>query len=190
MYTSVQEVENYLLLEIADEFEEQVDGWIKAMSEQVKLLTNREWLADTEDTERLFDGRGTQYLRIGEAVSIEKVEVGENYGQGFSEVTDFIVSPYDSLPITKIILADDVFPRGIANVRVTGKFGYGEEVPEDIKLATTILVAGIILNQTYPQGDIESEKIGNYAVSYKTEEQKRDYKQAMDIIASRRVILL
>ncbi len=48
-----------------------------------------------------------------------------------------------------------------------------EEVPETISLVATILVAGII-NHQLKEGEIASEKIGNYQVSY-TAKQKKDF---------------
>lgn len=191
-YITIEELEAYLLQEIVDSFQPQVLNWIEAMSNQVELMTNREWVAGDADYPevRYFDGKGNSYLRIGEAIEIDEVAVGEDYAESFEIVTDYITYPYNALPISKLIRKDNIFDRGIKNIKITGRFGYGEEAPEDIKFAVAVLTAGIILNQTNQEGEIESEKIGNYAVSYKTDEQKNDYKRAMDIIASRRVILL
>jgi hypothetical protein len=191
-YITVEDVENMALVDVVDSFEPQIDEWIIAMSNQVSLLTNREWLAD--DTEypevRYFDGTGNSYLRIGEAVDIDSIEVGEDYGENFTAVTDYITTPYNSSPITKLVRKDGVWDRGIKNIKVTGNFGYATEVPVDIKFAVAVLVAGIINAQSNQEGEIQSEKIGNYAVTYSTDEQKQDYKRAMDIIQTRRVILL
>jgi hypothetical protein len=191
-YINVSDVENMALVDVVDSFEDQIDEWIIAMSNQVALLTNREWLAD--DTEypevRYFDGNGSSYLRVGEMVDIDSVEVGEDYGENFESVTDFLEYPYNTTPITKVIRKDGVWDRGIKNIKITGNFGYSETVPEDIKFAVAVLVAGIINAQSNQEGEIKSERIGNYDVTYATDEQKKDYQRAMDIIASRRVILL
>lgn len=191
-YITVADVENMALVDVVDSFEDQIDEWIIAMSNQVSLLTNREWLAD--DTEypeiRYFDGTGCSYLRIGEAVEIDSIEIGEDYAEDFEAVTDYITYPYNSSPITKLIRKDGVWDRGIKNIKITGNFGYAITVPEDIKFAVAVLVAGIINAQSNQEGEIQSEKIGNYAVTYSTDEQKQDYKRAMDIIQTRRVILL
>ena len=189
-YTTITEVENYLLQDIGSSFELQITDWIIAMSNQVSLMTNREWLASDTASDRYFNGNSSPYLKIDEAVSVTKLYVGEDYGVNFVEKTNFITYPYNSTPVKKLILTDDTFNCGIKNIKITAKWGYALEVPKDIAFATTVLVAGIVLNQTNQDGEIESEKIGNYAVSYKTDEQKNDYKMAMDIINSRRIILL
>ena len=191
-YIQVSDVENMALVDVVDSFEDQIDEWIIAMSNQVSLLTKREWLADDTEypTVRYFDGNGSSYLRIGEAVDIDSIEVGEDYAENFEAVIDYITYPYNLTPITKVIRKDGVWDRGIKNIKVTGNFGYATEVPADIKFAVAVLVAGIINAQSNQDGEIESEKIGNYAVTYSTDEQKQDYKRAMDIIQTRRVILL
>jgi hypothetical protein len=191
-YVTVEEVSKYLLLDIVDSFQDQVDNWIIAMSNQVALMTNREWLAGSAEypETRYFDGKGNAYLRIGEAIDIDAVYVGEDYGENFVAITDYITYPYSGNLITKLIRKDNAFDRGIKNIKVVGRFGYGETVPEDIKFAVVVMVAGLIMNQTNQDGEIESEKIGNYAVTYKTDEQKNDFNTAKNIIASRRVILL
>ena len=191
-YITIDELENLALVEVAETYVSQAEKYIEAMSNQVALMTNREWLSDPVDypTTRYFDGNGSAHLRIGEAVAVETVEIGEDYGENFEEVTDYITHPYNSSPITKLIRKDNCWDRGIKNIKVTGAFGYATEVPEDIKFAVATFVAGIIRYQTNQEGEIESEKIGNYSVTYKTEEEKDDYKKAMSIVEMRRVILI
>lgn len=189
-YTDIESVENYLLLDVSEEFEDQITEWIKSASAYVKQKTNRDWIADENATARSFNGNGKCYLNIPECIEIDEVEIGENFGVGLVETEDYVVDPDYQLPIRKIVLKDGYFDRGIQNVKITAKWGYAEEVPEDIKWATTVLVAGIVLAQQNQNGEIGSEKIGNYSVTYKDDQHKNDVKQAEGILRTRTLILI
>lgn len=189
-YCTKTDIENYLLLDIKAGFNDQVNRWIEAVSDFVRLETNRDWLADEEASNRVYDGTGRPEVKIDDFIGTPVLEIGENYAENFVARTDFITSPYNTIHKNTLILKDDVIPRGIQNIRVGAKWGYGEEVPQDIRHATTILASGVILAQTNQQGEVASEKIGNYQVTYKNDQHKDDYKQAMDILQKRRVMIL
>jgi hypothetical protein len=188
LYITIEDVENYLGLNVAEEFADQIEDWIKAMSNYVSLVTNREWLADTTATARFFDGKGFQSLEIPDFIQITQLELGDNWGENMQVETGYITHPYNTTSKNTIILKNKNFEKGFMNVRVTAKWGYLASVPSDIKHAVTILTSGIVLAQTNQEGEIESEKIGNYSVKYVTDEQKSDYEKAKNIIESRKLI--
>lgn len=190
LYCSKSDIENYLVLSIDVAFDDQIDIWINAVSEMVRVMTNRDWLADTTANARLFNGSGNGSIEVGDFIGTPVVEIGEDYATGFVATTNFITSPYNSENKTDIVMKNETIPYGIQNVRVTAKWGYGATVPNDIKQAVTILASAIVLAGTNQDGEIESEKIGNYTVKYKNDQHKDDAKMAMDIINSRRVIRL
>jgi hypothetical protein len=98
--------------------------------------------------------------------------------------------PYNETPKNTILLKDSIFNRGVQNVKITGDFGYADEVPKDIVFATTVIASGIILAQTNQAGEIASEQIGNYRVQYKDDKHKDDTAQAMAILQNRKLILI
>ena len=187
-YTSAEDIENYLGINIADEFESQIDDWIIAMSDYVAIRTSREWLADVTATTRVFNGNGYSSIQVDDFIGIIKVEVGSDFLEDMEEVSEYVTHPFNTNSKNTIILKSDSFDSGIQNVRITAKWGYLSEVPEDIKHATTVLVGGIVLAQSNQDGEVESERIGNYTVKYATESQKSDFQTAQEIISNRTLI--
>jgi hypothetical protein len=187
-YTSIENIENYLLTDIAPEFQAQVGLWITAMSNYIALATNREWLADSTASTRLYNGSGSKSLRIDDCIDISQVEIGEEFGENFEVVAGYTSYPFNLPSKSLVILKEDIFPIGIQTARITAKWGYSAQVPQDIQHACTILVAGVIQAQTNKEGEIESEKIGNYTVKYVNDAQKSDFQTVKDILAQRQVI--
>lgn len=184
-YTTLERVENYLLQDTEEWYWDTVNGWIEAMSRLMDQLTNRTLVADEgSDTTRYFDGNGREKMLIDDVQSISKVEIGDQYGENLAEVSDTF--PYPKIPPSNTLFSKSGFPVGVQNVAVSGKFGLFETTPEDIAFACTVLVAGVTINQILPKQAITSERIGNYSVSFTTDEQKKDFARAMEIINSYR----
>jgi hypothetical protein len=178
-YTTEEIIENYILQNIDSSFSSQIDAWIEDFEKFIDNYTGRNFKADTSASARLFDGDGSQDLLIDEAVTITKVEVGQDsYGGTFSEVgttgsDKYLTYPENAsvkgYPIYKLVLNARRWSEGLQNNRITAKWGYSVTVPADITFVTTVLVAGV-LNQHRQGGDeIKSEKIGNYQVTYNTD---------------------
>ena len=183
-YTSIEEISNYLTLNIDENFESQLEKWIEAMSDYVSNYTNREWSV-TEVETRLYTGNNTNNISIDEAISIVSVEMGGD------DITDDVESyPLNSLPIRRLFYRNGIFLKDYGNIAVEGIFGASSTIPEDIRFITTVLVAGIILAQTQQEGEVKSEKIGNYSVTYDTESQKSDYEMAKQMLNVRRKLVI
>lgn len=196
-YTDITTIENYILQTIDPSFYSQINAWIEGIEQTIDNITGRSFVIDeeAEPTARLYDGDCTDELLIDDCVSVETVEVGNDYyGQSFTEVPDTGAGRYFTypvnhaargIPITKIRLSDREFPHGSQNNKITALWGYSVAVPKDIKFAATVFVAGII-NQSRQGGDsIKSEKIGNYQVTYNSDngdDSFGDFKQAMSIV--------
>lgn len=189
-YCSVEDIENYLLIDISAEFEVQVENWITSASNYVATFTNRDWLADSTASARLFNGNGYQSIEVPDFIGTPVVEFGDDYAENFTATTNFLTSPYNTENKTHIVMKGDIVPLGTQNVRITAKWGFGATVPEDIKQATVIIASAIVLAGTNQDGEIESEKIGNYQVKYKSDAHKDDARLSMSILESRRVIRL
>ena len=190
LYCSKTDIENYLTISIAVQFEEQINSWIEGISQYIKEKTQREWKADTTTSERFYNGNGYSDLRIDDFIGTPIVKTGEDYNESMVARTDFVAQPFNSTSKHTIMLKDNSFDCGIQNLSVEAKWGYAEEVPEDIKHATVVLVSAIVLAQTNTEGEVESEKIGNYQVKYRNEKHKDDVQNAMDIIESRVVLAI
>jgi hypothetical protein len=111
-YTNKENIERYLLLDIDESFNTQINSWIDAMSLYIDKYCNRE-----------FDDESGDY----------------------------------------------------------------EEPPSDIVHACTVLVSSIILGQTNQAGEVKSEKIGDYQVTYKDEEHKSDVEMAHKTLQQYRI---
>jgi len=177
-YTTAAKIKDFLNITTSDTFE----SYILAAQKIIDNITGRNFKADTEAKERLFDGPdgGARELLIDDCIEISKVEIGGNtWGDSFSTITaggagGYLIDPPSEdyredreIPITKIILRSRVFSQGIQNQKITAKWGYSETPPDDISFAATVLAAGMYdFHRGGGSGTVKSEKIGNYSVAY------------------------
>lgn len=200
-YTNKTAIQNYILQAIVSDFDTQVNDWISAVERTIDQITGRNFIADTTATARLYDGDGECELLIDDAVAVTVVESGlDSYGGQFNTVSAtgsdrYFLEPanYAALgkPIRKISLSARVWAEGKQNNRITAKWGYSVEVPDDIKFVATVFVAGIMNQQRQGGEEIKSEKIGNYQVTYNTDNGKNswaDFENAKAILESYRII--
>lgn len=169
------------------------DFVIAAASEIIEKMTGRVFIADDTATARLFNGNSRYDLCIDDCIEIETVERGlDQYGDFFEEVPDtgftrYYTTPENalakSLPFTGITLRSNSWIGGIQNQRITAKWGFSEEAPSAIAQAAAILAGGLYMyNRGGASGSVTSEKIGNYAVSYATEQGWKAYKNAIQLV--------
>lgn len=194
LYTDQSAIENYLLIDVDATYLDQLDEWIEGVSREIMHITGRQFLADAEASERVFDGDSTPELLIDDCVEITKVERGnDTYGGSFTEVSEGGASGYVALPnnyaargvpIRKLLYRGGEWGTGEQNQRITAKWGYAAEVPADIKFAATVIVAGILNATRKDQGEIQSERIGNYSVSYRDEKGWADLENVKQTLAS------
>lgn len=189
-YTSKENITAYLgnTPEMSDE---NINKYIDAMSLLMDNMADRKLVAEAigsgQDYEdRYYNGNNSNVLRIDDAVVIDSVEIGDEYGENLTAITDFIKYPRLS-PHNKILTKSSMFIKGIQNIKVSGSFGLFADVPEDIEFACTVLVGGIIINQTLGAQAKVSEKIGNYTVSYRTDKEYSDYQRVMEIISNYKI---
>lgn len=183
-YTTKEQIENYLLIDIDDSFDTQVEKWITSVEKYIDLVTNRDWSPVSDESgyegdEKLFDGDKTNTLCVPAFTGTPEIKLSENATA--LSASEFVLYPANETVKSKIVLKNKKFPRGLQNISVTAMWGY-DEVPEDIVLAATVLVSGIINNAWQSEGEIESMTIGRYQVSYKTQEQVNDFKRVEEIL--------
>ena len=176
-YTTHEKIEGFLNKTITLG---SLDDAINSAVELIDQLTQRNFIADTSASARTFDGSSGQDLEIDECVEITKVERGlDEYGDSYEEISagglnGYYLKPANyaakSRPITTVHLRDRYWLAGMQNCRITAKWGFSASVPQGIELATTVLAGGIYnYNRGGASGNIKSEKICNYSVTYDNE---------------------
>lgn len=179
-YTTKDAVENYLVRDIEDAYDLQLEEWIRAMSLHIDNSCDR-YIAkvpagDVTHIETYkYDGDGTDTLLIKDCTDISEVKI------------DGVVATPTKYPANKsyawkLKLADTTFTKGMQNVEVTGVHAMSKTIPDDIKFACTVLVA-LIFNNQIDKDRGTTERIGNYQITY-TNAQKADVDTAKSIIAS------
>jgi len=188
-YCTIQDVENYLLITVDPSFYDQVDEWIGEVEEYIDRKTGRNFVVEIDESgdgeARKFDGSGCSKLVIDDCLEVNKVEIGVTELEEVDPL-DYVLKPSNSTPKTLIQLRNAIFLRDLENVTVTGFWGYSVTAPGDIKFAATVLVAGIINNAWLSEGEVQSESIGRYSVTYKTKDQIDDFAEVEDILKSRK----
>jgi hypothetical protein len=194
-YTSLTEVENYLLIDVDDSFQDQVESWIEYMTEYIEQETGRVFEADSEASEKTFEVKDRRELSVGGAVAaVKELLINECAGTGVTKLVidddeidegDYLLYPMNEDPKTRIVLTSDSglsFTEDEQNIVVTAHWGYSSEVPSDIKFVCTVLVAGIINNSWSHEGELASITMGRYSASFKTESQVKDFETAKEIL--------
>lgn len=180
-YCTKLDVQNYLLKTIGTSFDAQLTSHIAAMSGYIDEAVGYP-LYRTAETERKYDGTGRGQLKIDPVHTISAVTVDG------TTVTP-VQKPYNTDTKTELVLPLDVFPHGLANVSVTGVHCLKKTLPEQIKWACTVLVALTVQQVDEQREGVQSEKIGDYSVTYADQKQRGDLIRAKEIIHSFRPIV-
>jgi hypothetical protein len=181
-YTTKAQVTSYLQQDIDSSFDTRVNAYIAAMSEYCDTLAGFPIYTNTATT-RLYDGNNQRTLLIDPVHSITEV-----LADGDNVTSTVLKAPYNSDVKTELIYKDDLFAQDVANISVTGKFSLKSALPDQVAFACTVFVA-VILNQVKDQKEgVKSEKIGEYSVSFASDDMRADYKQAKEIIEALRPI--
>ena len=166
---------------------------IAQATDLINKKTGRKFEADATAKVRYFSGNGQMDLPIDDCVEITKVEHSSDYyGDYFEEIPNtgldrYIVYPInysqEEVPIRALQLRSRYWTRGLNNQKITAKWGYSVSAPKSVELAATILAAGIyIYNRGGVDSGVSSESIGDYSVSYKTEEGFTALHKAMEAL--------
>jgi hypothetical protein len=183
--TTKVEVENYLLTAIDPSFDAQFSLWVSVIQEYINSMTNRKVVESDTPVTFKYDGNNSNIIFIDDFRTITEVKVNDTIVDADSDVA----KPHDLGYYNQLRKGTTgIWSKGLGNIEVTGKAGmYAEDaIPQDIRFACTVLVAGIVQTSSGENKEIQSETIGRYSVSYKTDAQKVDYKNALEIIKSYR----
>lgn len=175
-------IQNYTLTVISESFDNQLAEWIAGVERFINGQCDRTILAETEDSTNLYDGNGKQVLLIDDYISITSVAI-----DGTIITADVYQYPVNKTPKWKLE-TDAIFYKGRQNITIVGKKGYCTQanLPLDLKWAATVLVAGIVSHANPAKGDVKSESLGRYSVTYKDDTEWTDYKRALEIIKNYR----
>lgn len=158
---------------------------LDAVIDEAEQRTKRQWIADDEDTTRVYDGTGTAELEVDEMVSLtgcSAIGFQENPGFPLADVT--LAQGEIGKPRTRIVMSrggipawgpagvlspvHTIFPAGRQNIQVTGKFGYASIIPADLWDAVCGEAAIRLVRQGLftPNGRVIEEKFGDESRKY------------------------
>lgn len=182
MIITKEDIENYIMAEIDPAFDSQINSWIKAVEGYIEKYLDYQLIMDETATTRYFDGTGAPSLLIDTCRDVIECRISED----LIEEEGYIAFPYNKPAKWQIRRKTGCFPGGVGNVTVKAKWGaYPEaEIPDDIRLAATILTTAILNSAKNPATgpEVKSETIGRYSVSYVTTEERSKLMQAKDLL--------
>lgn len=193
-YTSITNLQNYLLITIDASFHEQVGTtWLLSVEKIIDNFCGRNFIADTAESQKTYeivlkkavDIEGSfpsiRSLIIDEAVDVTGLTVDDE------EVStgDWLLYPMNDTPKVEVRLRDTstaVLTIDQQNIKVTAKWGYSVTVPSDIEWAATVLLAGIVQHAWSSEGEVESVTLGRYTLSYKSKKELNDFETVTEIL--------
>lgn len=181
-YTTKADVEAYLGITISG-IDTIVTSWIAAASRWIDDYCNRDIYNASASTVK-YDGDGSDILHIKDTLQ-----------SGIVVTMDGItVSPL-CYPTTKdyasrLVLDGLIWNCGRQNISVTGKVSMFAALPDQVKLAATVLVAGMYQARNSAGKVGTKEVIGNYSVEYKEGAQEIDYQTSKTNLSALRRIAL
>lgn len=174
MYTTKQDIENYLLTTIDASFESQVESWISMAQKYIENYTDR--IFEKSSGTKKYDGNGRNKLFVYDLLSVDSVKFVSTNGTEMELAdTDYVLDNFhdsdpEKLPFNQITInpygSFRLFPDGMRNIHIEGDWGFSEEVPGDIRMVATKLVASII--KAGKDGNVKSFTQADYSVTYDT----------------------
>ena len=129
-------------------FADRIPNIILGVADEISRRTLRQFIADTMNTTRTYNGNDTAELEVDEMVTLTSVAVvGMQSNPGYPLSNPALVFEQNK-PLTRIMLGigsvpawttegvwmpfRSIFPAGRQNVTVTGRFGFGASIPADL----------------------------------------------------------
>ncbi len=197
-YITEGDLENFILQDIDSSH----SSWIATIIAQVEAYIDEycgtSFAGGSAGVERYFDGSGQNELFVGDFQSASEVKILNSDGNDLYtlvENTDFLAYPLNSTVKNTIKLmssgkAGTRFPGYNRAVKITGQYGYGSaNIPAPIKLAAMKLAAKII-NEGLRGGQVRSESLGSYSITYREVDEVAESMEIKDILNTYRPILL
>lgn len=187
MYITEGDLENMILQDIDASYSTWIAAVIAFVEAYVDKYCGTYYSTTTGAATKYYDGSGTEELQIDEFESITSVEVLNADGSVIATLTensDFWTYPLN-LTVKNTIKLSGVgaiseFPDQARAVKVVGSFGLSS-VPAPIKLAAIQLAAKVI-NNGLRGGQVSSENLGSYSISYEKVDESADALGIKDIL--------
>ena len=164
MYTDQKTVEAHIKRKLTSSEVANIELMIAAAKSYIDKATGQVFTAGGEATTRIYDGVHEGTLFIDAFSEITKVEfVGLDGVTTTVDPNTYHTYPYNADYVNALVRrGTGRWSRGIGTYKVTGTIGKYKDVPADIKLAATILVADMLRN---PQ-NLKSESIEGYSRTF------------------------
>lgn len=171
-YTTEVAVENYLQIDIDNSFSSQITEWIAAADKYINNYCNQpQGFEQSSGGVKYYDIPETsKELLVDQFTALTQVQVldpADNTSVDYTlaATTDYVAYPLNDTNKYKLVLSPNGqiinWQKGV-RVKITGTWA---GVTEDIKLASTMLVAKII-EKGLKGGTVVSESLGDYSVTY------------------------
>jgi len=167
MYITEGDIEKFLLQDIDSSYSTWITTIIGYVEDYVDKYCGTNFKDQGSGT-RYYDGSGSAEINIDNLQSVSSVQILDADGNvevSLTENTDFWLYPLNDSVKNKLVSNTYVFPNRPRSLKVTGTFGY-LTTPEPIKFAAIQLAAKII-NQGLRGGQVKSENLGSYSITYR-----------------------
>lgn len=195
-YITEGDLENFILQDIDSGFSTWIESVITMVESYIEQYTGIDFENDTATT-RYFDGDGSDIVVIGDyrtgtLTSMQILDSDGNVEATLTSGTDFTEYPYNEGTPNAIKLLGggqyNHFGNRSRTVKITGKFGYATP-PGAVKIAAIKLAAKMI-NEGLRGGQVSSESLGSYQVSYKELDESSESLGIKEILNQYRVMTL
>jgi len=172
-YTTKQQIENYLQIDISSDLDTQLTSWIDMVEKYIDTYTDRSF--DATVAIKKYEGGGEEIF-VDDLLSVTSLWMVENDATSDASsvslsTTDYYLKQGDNAnrtPYNKIEISENgqynYFREGQLNIFVEGSWGYSSTVPADIKMVATKLVSSII--RAGKSDNVKSFTEGDYSVTY------------------------
>lgn len=178
MYITESDLENHILQDIDSTYSTWIGTIIGFVEDYIDKYCGTSF-ASLGSVTRYYDGSGVEDLSIDNLTAISSVQILNSNGDvesNLTENTDYWLYPLNETVKNKIVLTGTnligSFPDRLRAIKVIGTFGYSS-VPSPVKFAGIQLAAKII-NEGLRGGQVSSESLGSYNISYKDIDEKVD----------------
>ena len=194
-YITEGDLENHILQDIDSSYSSWIASIIGFVEEYIDKYCDTNFASSSANVIKYFDGSGTDEIFIGDFQSLTSVQVLQADGNVESTLdadVDYWKYPLneDIKNTLKLVPTGKYssFPQRPRALKVTGTWGW-DTVPGPIKMAAIKLAAQLI-NEGLRGGQVNSESLGSYSVSYKNLDDKADAMGVKNILDMYRPIFL
>lgn len=185
-YTTEGDLENLLLQDIDSSY----SSWITAVIAAVEAYIDQycgTTFADSGSSTKYYDGTGTDEIVVDEYQSITSVDVLDETGnveQSLTADTDFWSYPLNDGVKNRLKLSQSGklsnFPNRPRALKIVATWGR-LAVPGPIRMAAAKLAAKVI-NEGLRGGQVKSENLGSYSITYKDIDEKAGAMEIYNIL--------